>query len=86
MSIFCKIGVHVLQGVSVLEGGMKKVTLIFPDKILRTIGSTRLSRTDEIELTPENLKLVLCDDSDYHDRFKFKLEDVEIVKIENLVP
>ncbi len=63
---------------------MKKVTLILPDKILRTLGSSRGSRTDEIELTPENLKLVLCEDSDYHESFRFRADEVEVLGIEPL--
>ena len=63
---------------------MKKVTLILPDKILRTIGSSRWSRTDEIDLTPESLKLVLCEGADYHDTYRFKEEDVKILSIKPL--
>jgi len=63
---------------------MKKVTLILPDQVLRTIGSSRWSRTDEVDLTPENLKLVVCQDSDYHDTYRFKAEDIEILSIEPL--
>jgi hypothetical protein len=62
---------------------MKKVTLLLPDKIIRTIGSSRWSKTDEVDLTPENLLLVLCDDSSYHDRCKFNWDDVEILSIED---
>ncbi len=36
------------------------------------------------ELAPENLKLVLCEDADYHDSYKFKAEDIEILSIEPL--
>jgi len=57
---------------------MKKVTLLLPDKIYRTVGTSRFSKTDLIDLTTENLLLVLCDDSSYHDRCKFKSEDVKI--------
>jgi hypothetical protein len=42
---------------------MKKVTLLLPDKIYRTLGTSRFSNTDLIDLTPENLLLVLCDAS-----------------------
>lgn len=64
---------------------MKKVTLILPDKVLRTIGTSRWSQTEEIDLTPESLQLVLCEDSDYHESYKFKAENVEILSIEPLI-
>ncbi len=63
---------------------MKKVTLILPDKVLRTIGTSRLSRTEEIDLSPESLKLVLCEDTDYHESYKFKAEGIEVLSIEAL--
>jgi hypothetical protein len=63
---------------------MKKVTLILPDKVLRTLGTSRWSRTEEIDLTPESLQRVLCEDTDYHEGYKFNLEDVEILSIEPL--
>lgn len=63
---------------------MKKVTLLLPDKIYRTLGTSRSSKTDLIDLTPENLLKVLCDDSSYHDRYKFKPEDVQILKIKSV--
>ncbi len=60
---------------------MKKVTLLLPDKINRTVGASRWSKTDEIDLTPENIILVLTDKSSYHDRYTFSPEDVEILSI-----
>jgi hypothetical protein len=36
-----------------------------------------------IDLTPENLILVLCDASSYHDSYKFRPEDVQILKLES---
>jgi hypothetical protein len=48
---------------------MKKVTLLLTDKIYRTLGTSRYSETDLIDLTPENLLLVLCDVSSYHDSY-----------------
>ncbi len=42
---------------------MKKVVLIVPDKINRTIGASQWSKTDEINLTPENLLMVLRENS-----------------------
>lgn len=62
---------------------MKKVTLLLPDKIIRTLGTSRFSETDEVDFTPENLINVLVLD-EYHDRFKFKEEDIEIVSIESM--
>ena len=66
------------------EGSMKKVVLLLPDKINRTIGTSRFSETDEIDLTPENLLLVLCFDESYHDRYAFRTEDVQILSIESV--
>jgi len=63
---------------------MKKVTLLLPDKIYRTIGASRWSKTDEIDLTPDTLLLVLTDRSSYHDRYKFKSDDVQILAIESV--
>ncbi len=62
---------------------MKKVTLLLPDKINRTIGASRWSKTDEIDLTPENFILTLTDKSSYHDRCTFSPEDVKILSIED---
>ena len=63
---------------------MKKVILLLPDKINRTIGASRWSKTDEIALTPENLLFVLSDKSSYHDRYTISPEDVEILSIESV--
>jgi hypothetical protein len=37
-----------------------------------------------IDLTPENLIKVLCDDSSYHDRYTFSPEGVQILKIKSI--
>lgn len=63
---------------------MKKVTLLLPDKIKRTLGTSRFSETDLIDLTPENLLKVLCDASSYHDSYKFRPEDVQVISIESV--
>ncbi|MFA9453321.1 MAG: hypothetical protein ACERK6_05330 [Candidatus Aminicenantaceae bacterium] len=63
---------------------MKKVTLILPDKVLRTLGTSRWSRTDEMDLSPESLELVLCENTDYHESYKFQAEDIKILSIEPL--
>jgi hypothetical protein len=63
---------------------MKKVTLLLPDKIYRTLGTSRFSNTDLIDLTPENLLMLLCDASSYHDLYRFKPEDVKILKIKSV--
>ena len=63
---------------------MKKVVLVLPDKINRTIGGSRWSKTDEIDLTKENLLLVLSDKSSYHDRFTFSPNDVQILSFESV--
>lgn len=63
---------------------MKKVTLLLPDEIYRTLGTSRFSKTDLIDLTPKNLILVLSDKSSYHNRYAFSPEDVEILSIESV--
>jgi len=63
---------------------MKKVVLLLPDKINRIIGRSRWSKTDLIDLTPENLLLVLSDKSSYHDRYTFSPVDVQILSIEEV--
>jgi hypothetical protein len=63
---------------------MKKVTLLLPNKIYRTLGTSRSSKTDLVEFIPENFMKVLCEDSSYHDRYKFKPEDVKILKIKSV--
>jgi len=63
---------------------MKKVTLVLPDKINRTIGASRWSETDEIDLTPDTLLLVLTDKSSYHDRYTISPEEVQILSINNI--
>jgi len=49
-----------------------------------TLGTLRYSETDLIDLTPENLLLVLCDASSYHDSYKFRPDDVQILSIESV--
>jgi len=61
---------------------MKKAILLLPDKINRTLGTSRWSETDQIDLTPENLLKVLTEDASYHDRYKFSPEEVQILSIE----
>ena len=63
---------------------MKKVTLLLPDTINRTLGTSRWSETDQIELTPENLLLVLSDVSSYHDRYAFSPDDIRILSIKKV--
>jgi len=60
---------------------MKKVTILFPDMIYRTLGTSRSAITDLTDFTPENLIKVLCEDSNYHDRYKFRPEDVRILSV-----
>jgi hypothetical protein len=61
---------------------MKKVTLILPDTILHTLGSSRWTKTEEIELTPANLMRFLQGSSDYHESFRMDTSKVEILSIE----
>ena len=62
---------------------MKKVTLLLPDKIIRVLGTSRISQTSEVDLTPENMINVLVVD-EYHDSFKFKREQVKVLSIESV--
>ena len=62
---------------------MKKVTLLLPDKIIRVLGTSSMSRTSEIDLTPENMINVLVVD-EYHESFKFKREQVKVLSIESV--
>jgi len=64
---------------------MKKVTLILPDFITRVIGTSAFSKKEEIELTSENLILVLSHNADYHEDYGFQPDDIEIVSIEPLI-
>ena len=64
---------------------MKKVTLLLPDKIYRTVGTSRSSKTDLVDFTSETLMKVLCDRSSYHDNLKFMPEDVKILKIKSVI-
>jgi len=62
---------------------MKKVTLLLPDKMIRVFGTSRSTYHSEVDITPKNMINVLVLDA-YHDRFKFKEEDIEIVSIESV--
>ncbi len=61
---------------------MKKVTLLLPDKLIHTLGSSISSIQSKIDVTPENLLMALSYD-DYHESFKFNKEDIEIISIED---
>lgn len=63
---------------------MKRIVLLLPDKITHVSGTSRFTQKTEIELNPKNLLKVLCEDVDYHERFKFSREDVTIVSIEKI--
>jgi hypothetical protein len=61
---------------------MKKITLIVPDEIEHIFGTSRSTRTESEDLTPDNLIKALCDRSDYHESYYFKFSDeVEIISI-----
>ena len=61
---------------------MKKVILILPDKILHTLGSSRWTKTAEIDVNPANLIRFLQGSSDYHESFRIDTSKVEILSIE----
>ena len=60
---------------------MKKVTLILPDTISHTLGSSRHTRTVEIDLNPENLMRLLRGTGDYHESFRMDTSQVEILSM-----
>ena len=63
---------------------MKKVVLLLPDKVKHTFGSSRSHREIEVDLTKETLMKVLAEEVDYHERFKFSQEDVQIISLKDL--
>lgn len=63
---------------------MKRVVLLLPEKIIHVSGTSRFTKKTEIDLNPENLLKVLCEDVDYHETYKFSHEDVTIVAIETV--
>jgi len=65
---------------------MKKVTLILPDKILHTLGSSSWTKTVEIDVCPENLLRMFEGSNDYHESFRLDTTKVEILKIEPFKP
>ena len=62
---------------------MKKVTLLLPDKIDHSLGTSRSIRHTDVDVTPENMIKVLCLD-DYHERYMFDEEDVQVLAIESV--
>jgi hypothetical protein len=65
---------------------MKKVTLILPDKMSHTMGSSRWTKTVEIDLNPENLMRLLEKTKDYHESFHIDTNKVEILSFETVMP
>jgi hypothetical protein len=63
-------------------GMMKKVTLILPDKILHTLGSSRWTKTDEIDVNAANLIRLFEGSNDYHESFRLDTSQIEILSIE----
>ena len=63
---------------------MKKITLIVPDTITRILGSPRGSMQDEIEISPENLVLLLTFKADYHEDYGFPPDQIKVVSIESI--
>ena len=63
---------------------MKKVTLILPDTISHTLGSSRWTKTIEIDLNRTNLMRMLEGAGDYHESFRIDTSQVEILSIENV--
>ena len=63
---------------------MKKVTLILPDTILHTLGSSRWTKTVEIEVNHANLLRMFEGSHDYHESFRLDTSRIEILEIENV--
>ena len=63
---------------------MKMVTMLLPDKMIHNLGTSISTTEKEVDITPENLALALTMD-DYHERYKFLPEDIQIVTIEELL-
>jgi len=64
------------------ERGMKKVTLIVPDKIDRVIGGSRSRHCDSVDVTADNIVRALCERRDYHQYYYFEAaETVRVISI-----
>lgn len=62
---------------------MKKVILLLPDKVKHMFGTSRSHREMEVDLTKKTLMKVLAEEVDYHERYKFSKEDVQIISIKS---
>jgi hypothetical protein len=62
---------------------MKKVTVIVPDKILYTIGTSSTSETRALETNRENM-IEALECNDYHVNYYFPNGSVEVVAVENV--
>ena len=62
---------------------MKKVTLLVPDKIDHSQGSSRSIWHTDVDVTVENMIQVLCLD-DYHERYMFDENDIKVLAIESV--
>jgi hypothetical protein len=61
---------------------MKQITLIVPDTIDHVIGSSRGRKLKSEDVTLVNLKMALCDRSNYHQYYYFAASDkVKVVSI-----
>jgi hypothetical protein len=63
---------------------MKKVTLILPDTILHTLGSSRWTKTIEIDVNPANLMRLFEGSNDYHESFRLDTSQIKILLIEKV--
>ncbi len=63
---------------------MKKVVLLLPDKVIHMFGTSRSHREMEVDLTKETLMKVLAEEVDYHERYKFSQEDVQIISLKDV--
>lgn len=63
---------------------MKKVTLLLPDQVMHIIGNARNAQRIMEDLTAERLVDMLCLD-DYHETYKLRREQVQVLSIEDNV-
>jgi len=61
---------------------MKKVTLLLPDKLIKSGGTSRSLYKQEVALTKEEIIKLLCE-KDYHSSYHISAKDVTVLAIED---
>jgi len=62
---------------------MKRITLLVPDEMVRTVGSSRHSRRMRVAVSPEALVHAL-EVTDYHESYHFERDTVTVESIEEV--